>query len=129
MIEFQAPYSSPITIIDLPNPELQDSRRILATVLYYEAMDGTQHSYKRHSRLEELQLRFINISWDKRIEVEQFIRGFAGEDWRYVDGDNIWKVKLVNNPFRSTNEGRKEPSSSTIKEHTVLDFTLIGEKL
>ena len=89
-IVLMAPAELPQTAIVLDNPIFTDEIYLQADVKRRYAEDGTPYSYVRSSegKVHTLTLR---MRIEKRFELEEFIRAYYQERWRYTDfnGDTI----------------------------------------
>ena len=120
------PYAVPETVTKLNSPQMQDSLGLASTIIYDVAMDGTIYTYKKTKGLDEriLKYSFKQVHRKKALEVEAFLKYYGSDDIRLVTHDDqVWKVKVLTDPFSFTPSGRKYIDSGGVSREGV-DFNL-----
>src|ERR1700741_1958198 len=103
----------PTTLTVLPNPQLDDTEGGRISIVVHRGGDGTIYSYGRRSQRRVLAYNF-QLTRAKTLELEAFLRqNYA--NWLMVTNHlgEVWRVKVVNNPFEFEGVGRRERYSIT----------------
>lgn len=105
----------PTTLTVLPNPQLDDTEGGRISMVQHRTSDGTLYAYGRRSNRRVLAYNF-QLTRAKTLELKAFIdQNYA--EWLQVTNHlgEVWRVKLVNNPFEFEGVGRRERYSITLE--------------
>jgi len=127
----QGPYAEPVTQTYLPNAMWDDSESVAATVRYLEAMDGTQYATVVSNNDRTLRLNWDSMSKDKFIELQEFVKAFAGDWVKVIDHRNrVWKVVFDTAGISATARGiRKIADVSRRYEYGSVSLVMTGRKI
>jgi hypothetical protein len=107
MFILEAPYPNIQTTTLLPSPNWGDSIEPVAIVKALRAMDGTLYTYVKSKDQRKKHSWEFNISRDKALELEAFIRSYTSSKIKIVDHDNtIFIGYLQTNPSAFSGSGR-----------------------
>lgn len=123
MIIFEGPYPIVETKMYLPNPLQGDSIGVRGSVQLKRFMDGLARSYviNRTAR-RQFQMTF-DVSREKSIEVEDFMRIYAGEKLRMTDISSVkWIGHIVSNPVEIEGLGKRNNEPGFEKYRVQLIF-------
>ena len=105
----------PDAITILPNPDLQDTEGGRLSLVIHRTLDGTRRVHGKRSNRRVLAYTF-QLTRAKALELEAFIDAYYA-DWINVTNHlgEVWRVKLVNNPFEFEATGNGERQTITLE--------------
>lgn len=116
-----APHELPQTAIQLPSPKLNDTHNVSDDVIVRNSMNGVLYSYVKSNNRLEINWDF-NVSKEKAIELEEFIKVYSSYNFRLIDWrSRVFKVKLINLPLVF--------SSASLNERQNVRLQFEGERL
>ena len=127
-IVLEAPYSAPVTASLLPNPILQDDEGLDVNVNLRQSMDGTPYTYVKSSLRSVITYTFENIGRGKLLELQEFVRLYAGVDIKITDyNGDVWKA-TIESPVEFSTDVRSAPAGSIRREAGSFTLTFTGAK-
>lgn len=94
--------------LQLRNPEQGNTLTLNLRTQIKRAMDGTFWTSRTTPMIKTLSVTFKHHNRNKILEAEQFFLASAGQEVGYIDhNERLWKGKVINHPFESVHEGRK----------------------
>ena len=105
MIRLEAPLPVIQTISILPNPQESDTENLLNNLDVKRAMNGMKYSYVKSNPRRRLTYEF-RLTRMKTLELQAFIESYFDSEIKITNHkDEVWHVRLVNNPFDFSNVG------------------------
>lgn len=120
---------SPPSSIMLPNPILADVDQLNIKTKFKMSMTGVVYSYLNTPATTKFLLNFINIPTDTISLLITFLGKAASKLCSYYDYDgNSYQVKIVNNPFERSTDGRAacvDPADFNERNNFVLELEVV----
>ena len=112
----------------LPNPDLNNSEAVRDQATIRQSMNGTFYSYVKKTNLRELNFTWSHVGRGKMVEVQQFLKAFAGEKIMLTDPyDEKFKCVFTSDALTFTTASRSFNGGAARKESGSMSLTLLGE--
>lgn len=122
----QAPYPALKTTSLLPNPQFANTQGIksrLASIL--RSMNNKRYTYVKSLPDQTLTFQFL-LTRAKSLELRAFILTYFASPMKITTHENeVWVVRLINDPFEFTAERKAEPA----REMVTINLTMRGTLL
>lgn len=102
MIILKAPYPSFTKAIVLPNPKLGDSYTVIRETNIKRGIDGTPYTYNKTTANVRLLFQ-IEMTRQKSLELEGFIKTFGGQRWKLIDHTDTNYLAILVSDFEKRN--------------------------
>lgn len=130
MITFAYPWSAPTLTVDLRNPEFSDKVEVNTHLKILTMMDGSERTRKTTPATVLLQLKFIELTRRKAIELRDFLVASLGTKVKYFDYlGNQWSGFITTDLDTLTTYARGLGSTELRKESVTITLDFEGVKL
>ena len=133
----RAPYASPtnpavgpVTVLQLPNPDLGNTEGQDLSVNFKRSMDGARHTTVKSSDRKSLSFTWDKLGYGKLVEVQEFFKLYAGDHMLLTDfRDDIWDVIFNENPISMTVNTRSLNAGGPRSESGSLTLEFLGAQI
>lgn len=120
MITIHAPFPGTIGILEMPNPELDDSVVARIEIKIKKAMDGTRQTHIKTTGRRIFEYSFI-LTQLQFLTFKVFYNTYIDKQWKIIDHNNITiQGYIQTNPLTFTAAGRNKILLSIAFEGTII---------